>query len=262
MPNHLDFLVALDRWTRESLTGEVTTGYEMHQIAWTAGLAPQGQTPAAYWTGQLVDLGYVEPGPRAGMPAPIPPRVSWTDTELQAFTNYRVTSVGRQEAERLRQVRREQLTDIALGIELLSPTGWFLSPKALTGIERPVRDVRAALDDGRAEAAIGAAKDLVEAACKVVLAAGGATMPTGTSLPRLFTAASRVLGASDGDLGRSLTATVQRVAELRNTAGSGHGRAAAPDVSLAHARLAASAATAVSLFLLSGGGDLAPPEAG
>jgi hypothetical protein len=67
MPNHLDFLVALDRWTRESLTGEVAIGYEMHQVAWSAGLAAAGETPAAYWTDQLVDLGYVEPGPRAGM---------------------------------------------------------------------------------------------------------------------------------------------------------------------------------------------------
>ena len=161
----------------------------------------------------------------------------------------------------MRRARREQHTDIALGSELLTPTGGLLRQEAVAAIARPLRDLRSALDDGRAEAAIGAAKDLVKAACRVVLAAAGATTPTGASLPRLFTAAARVIGASDDDLGRSLTATVQRLAELRNTAGAGHGRALAPDLGLAHARLAASAGTAVATFLLSDTGDQVQPGA-
>ena len=41
-----------------------------------------------------------------------------------------------------------------------------------------------------------------------------------------------------------------RLAELRNAFGAGHGRAAQPDVSPAAARLAASAATGIALFML------------
>jgi Abortive infection C-terminus len=49
------------------------------------------------------------------------------------------------------------------------------------------------------------------------------------------------------DLGRSLTAAVQRLSELRNATGSGHGRATQPDVGKGIGRLAA---TGITLFLL------------
>ena len=35
--NHLDFLEALDRHTRAAPSGEVATGYDMHQLAWQEG---------------------------------------------------------------------------------------------------------------------------------------------------------------------------------------------------------------------------------
>lgn len=249
--NHLDFLEALDRHTRASQSGEVSTGYEMHQLAWQAGVAAPGDLSAAPWTGQLVDLGYVEPGSAVGGgPQPPPRRVGWSDRELQSFTAYRVTVAGRQEAERLRRARREQLSDLALGRTLISaPT--TLTSAAAQAIGRPLRDLRAALDDERPAATVGAAKDLVEAACKVVLAESGETGDGRGSLPALFTQARRAAGISDGDLGRSLASTVQRLAELRNAAGAGHGRVGAPDVTMVEARLAATSASGLTAFLLS-----------
>jgi hypothetical protein len=249
--NHLDFLEALDRRTRASPSGEVSTGYEMHQLAWQEEVAAPGELSAAPWTGQLVDLGYVEPDAAlGGGPQPPPRRVSWSDRELQSFTAYRVTAAGRQEAERLRRARREQLSDLALGRTLI-PAPRSRGGAAAQAIDRPLRDLRAALDDERPAAAVGAAKDLVEAACKVVLARSGRTGDGRGSLPALFTQARRAAGISDGDLGRSLAATVQRLAELRNAAGAGHGRVGGPDVTMAEARLAATSASGLTAFLLS-----------
>lgn len=245
--NHLDFLEALDRHTRASPSGEVATGYDMHQLAWQEGTAASAELSAASWTGQLVDLGYVEPGPATGgRTHPPPHRVGWSDRELQSFTSYRVTAPGRQEAERL---RREQLTDATLG-QALVPASVDLTDVAGQAVGRPLRDLRAALDDERPAAAVGAAKELVEAACKVVLAERGARADARGSLPALFTLARRAAGMSDGDLGRSLAAAVQRLAELRNAAGGGHGRVDAPDVDMGEARLAATIASGLTIFLL------------
>ena len=99
------------------------------------------------------------------------------------------------------------------------------------------------------------AKDLVEAACKLTIERGGGTVPGGVGLPAVFKEALRVGGRNDagGDLGRSLAAAVQRLAELRNAVGSGYGRASQPAVGAREARLAASAACALALFILTGG---------
>jgi hypothetical protein len=64
---------------------------------------------------------------------------------------------------------------------------------------------------------------------------------------------AKVAGRRDdaaGDVGRSLAATVQRLAELRNIAGSGHGRAEEPTVTVRDARLAGTAACGMALFVL------------
>jgi hypothetical protein len=59
------------------------------------------------------------------------------------------------------------------------------------------------------------------------------------------------LADAGSDVSRSLAATGQRLAEVRNTAGSVHGRAAQPDVSTRDARVAASSAYGTALLLLS-----------
>ncbi len=250
MANHLDFLDALAAHTDSAPSGQVSTGYEMHQIAWAAGLAENANTIAAMWTGQLVDLGYVEPGPVLGTRAAVPRRVSWTDHDLQSFSDYRVTGAGRQEVGRRRRAQRNEETDATLGYRLIGSDRF--SPNAAAAVGRPLQDLRAALEDERPEAAVGAAKDLVEAACKVVLDAAGTPAGNRSSLAGLFSDARRVLGIADADLGRSLSATVQRLADLRNTVGAGHGRSVASGIGMAEARLAASAASALAAFPLSG----------
>jgi len=66
----------------------------------------------------------------------------------------------------------------------------------------------------------------------------------------------KALQASSGgdaadDLSRSLISTTQRLAELRNDVGTGHGRGEQPKVSRRTGRLAASAALAVAEYVLS-----------
>jgi hypothetical protein len=68
----------------------------------------------------------------------------------------------------------------------------------------------------------------------------------------VFKQALGVAGRDDaaGNVGRSLAATVQRLAELRNAVGSGHGRAEQPTVTGRDARLAATAACGIALFVI------------
>jgi hypothetical protein len=108
------------------------------------------------------------------------------------------------------------------------------------------------LDNEQFVAAVGAAKDLTEAACKVAIEHAGGTAPSGDSLPSLFKEALALSGVAPayGEVGRSLAATVHRLSELRNAIGAGHGRAAQPDVDGRAARLAASAATGIAMFVL------------
>lgn len=255
VPNHLDFLEALDHHTRESPSGEVASAFELHQlVSAAAGLATSGSAPAAWWTGQLVALGYVRARPHMGTTREIPPAVPWTDRELDSFTGFQVTPLGREEADRIRRLRREALTDAALGRRVPVLEHAWLNDTQRTALAHALRDLQAALDEGRHGAAVGA-KDLAESACKVVLAHAGATPSSGSSLLALFKQAhAAVASPSAGPnsaLGRSLAATVQRLAELRNRAGAGHGRDAPADLDPAHARLAATAAGTVADFILS-----------
>lgn len=155
-------------------------------------------------------------------------------------------------ADRVRRQRREELTDSALG-------GGF-SPQLLAALSEPQRravlvpltNLRSALDDERYSSAVGAAKDLAEAACKLAIEHAGGAAPRSTDLQTLFKQTLYATGIEkvEGDVGRSLAATVQRLAELRNAAGSGHGRASQPEVTARRARLATTAACGIAVFVL------------
>jgi hypothetical protein len=120
-------------------------------------------------------------------------------------------------------------------------------------LSAPLRQLQAALDSDHAPTAIGAAKDLVEAACKVSLQRRQQEVPSSMSLTDLYKRTlPEMADPSAVALGRSLTATVQRLAEFRNAAGSGHGRASAPEVGATDARLAASASMAIAEYVLGG----------
>lgn len=255
MPNHLDFLEALDAHVRASAIGVIQQGGDLHTIAWDTGLLDSGNQAAARWTGQLVDLGFLTHGPKsAGDPRPMPTG-GWTPQDVFRFNDYTVTAAGHAEAETVRRRRRDSLTDEALGDAfpvLLRP--WMTETERRAIVE-PLAALRAALDAGRGPAAVGAAKDLVEASCKVVIARVNAEAGDNPSLPTLFKLAHGCIAGEEEDraaeaLGRSLASAAQRLAELRNAVGAGHGHASPRAVGLREARLAASASTGLSAYLL------------
>jgi hypothetical protein len=255
MPNHLDFLRALDDHIRGSSLGMVMQGSELHTIAQHAGLIPWGDQTAARWTGQLVALGYVTWHLQSGSDRrPIPVGTLWTPEDIQRFGDYMVTASGHAEADRIRRQEREAATDAALGAVLPQLLRPWMDGHQQRVIAEPLRSLRAALDSEQHPTAVGAAKDLVEATCKMLLLRANEQPAAGAALPTLLKAALEATATEhsepSGDLARSLTATVQRLAELRNAAGAGHGHAAAPLLHARDARLAASAATAIVAFLV------------
>jgi hypothetical protein len=252
--NYLDHLLAVDEFVRTSAAGCVTSGYEMHNIARDAGLVQAGSAIAANWTGQLVELEYLIHGPKsAGDPRPLLPGRMWNDADLQRFNDYRITAKGREEADRLRRQLREGGTDAALGLRFPNLTPAWMDDGQRRAVLAPLRNLQAALDHGNHGAAVGAAKDLVEAACKIRIESGGGTFSRTDSLTTLFKAVREANGPQGPgeELARSLAATVQRLAELRNAVGAGHGQSSVPtELGAREARLAASAAAGVASFAL------------
>jgi hypothetical protein len=256
MANYLDHLLAVDEYTRSAPAGCVQTGYEMHAIAQGAGLVEPGNLIAANWTGQLVELEYLVHGAQsAGDRRPLLPGRMWSDSDLQRFSEYRVTARGREEADRMRRLTREAGTDAALdgGFPYLAPS--WMSDDQRRAVLAPLATLRSALDSGDGAAAVGAAKNLIEAACKIRIEHAGGAYRRGDSLTNLFKAARETgeVAVPGEDLARSLNATVQRMAELRNAVGAGHGQASAPALGRRDARLAAGAATSVAAYLLMDG---------
>ena len=256
MPTHLDFLVALDDHLRNNHLDYLVYGHELYNIAQAARLCEAGSEQPAQWAGELVSRGYVTHSRlSAGDRRPLPDG-PYSAYDVRRVSDYGVTYEGRTEAERVRRQRREELTDAALcGVvpNLLQP---WMSEVQRRAISTPLSHLRAALDNEQIVAAVGAAKDLTEAACKVAIEHARGTAPSGDSLPSLFKEALALsdVDAAYAEVGRSLAATVQRLAELRNAVGAGHGRAAQPDVDGRAARLAGSAATGIALFLLAPSG--------
>lgn len=112
-------------------------------------------------------------------------------------------------------------------------------------------------------AAIASAKELIESLCKIVLERSGDTYPPGDDLPALYKRVAGLLklkaesvptsakgSETSQRILRTLTTTVQGLAELRNELGLGHGRTAPSPALRRHARLAVNSAVAVTEFLL------------
>jgi hypothetical protein len=253
--NHLDFLEALDGFVRDSSLGLVQQGGELHGIAQDADLVEPGNEAAARWTGQLVDLGLLKHGLKSmGDPDPYPTG-AWLPRDVFRFSDYTVTAAGHAEAETIRRRRRDSFTDAALGGVVPTLIRPWMSDVEKRAVWEPLAALRAALDAERGVAAIGAAKDLVEASCKVVVARAGADIGVNPSLPTLFKVAYRCVAGEDRStekLGRSLASTAQGLAELRNAVGPGHDHAMLPEIGVREPRLAASASTGLSAYLLSG----------
>lgn len=112
-------------------------------------------------------------------------------------------------------------------------------------------------------AAIGSCKELVESTLKIILDSANIAYGRGDDLPTLYKSVALHLRlnveavpanpkgshAAQGVL-RTLTTTVQRLAELRNELGGGHGRVTPSILETRHARLAFNSTVTVTEFLL------------
>jgi hypothetical protein len=253
-PNYLDFLVALDDHFLITNHDYVQEWSELHRIAQDAGLETRELPQAARWTGELHGHRYLTAQSRRFNQEI--PRVPFTDHDLQGLGEFRITPLGREEAERVRRQWREADTDALLGLRFPDLDRLAASDTQRHAIESPLRHLREALDQEQWDRVIGSAKDLAEAACKVGIALAGAETPSNADLPALV---KKALQATTGDedaddLAKRLVAVTQQLAHVRNTTGIGHGRSDQPDVSRSAARLAAATALAVAEYLLSANG--------
>ncbi|MEU8949641.1 abortive infection family protein [Streptomyces sp. NPDC048489] len=122
--------------------------------------------------------------------------------------------------------------------------------------------IRAGLERDPA-AAIASCKELVESLCKIILDHQNIEFPPGEDLPPLFKRVTTLLGLNADAVAdhakasatvvkilRTLTTTVQGLAELRNQLGLGHGRATPSPALTRHARLALNSTVTVTEFVL------------
>jgi hypothetical protein len=128
--------------------------------------------------------------------------------------------------------------------------------------EEHLRRIDAGLSSDPA-AAIGSSKEMVESTCKVILDDYSVAYTRKDDLMELYKKVADVLKlnaeavpdsargsqAAQGTL-RALVTTVQRLTELRNELGLGHGRTTPSAAATRHARLAFTAASGVARFLL------------
>jgi hypothetical protein len=166
MPNYLDFLVVFDDHIRQSSLAYVTYGSELDGLAASGLVSTDDTYIAPRWVGELVAAGYMTHGPlAAGDRQPLPVG-AFTSQDLSRVSDYRVTAAGREEADRVRRQRREDLTDIALGGAVARLLHAPMGDEQRAAIMVSATNLRAALDNEHHAAAVGAAKDLVEAACR------------------------------------------------------------------------------------------------
>lgn len=252
MPRNLDFLIALDDEIRANNLGYIQDGAGLQRVAHESGLA-QREDPwsAARWTGELVELGYVKHSkPGSGDRRPLPE--GWySDSDLYRFSDYRLTDAGHQAVARERLRRRQDVADAVIGPAFPGSILDQADEPRRRAIAEPVRRLRAALDNEHWFDVISASKDLVEAACKITIELAGSTPTPRADLPALAKEAQRARGDDEATpLSRSVIATIQRLAELRNDIGAGHGHSELPEVAHRAAKLAAGSACAVAAYLL------------
>jgi len=133
-----------------------------------------------------------------------------------------------------------------------------LSPIAKEAIRAADERLERAFGARDLEATIGAAKDLVETVAKVVLDTAGAVYGSNASVEGLASEALAALGLSAAiqghpslrGLSSSLVRVVQSVAELRNSDGTGHGRATRSSLDWSHAELSRNAAISWCQWIL------------
>jgi hypothetical protein len=136
----------------------------------------------------------------------------------------------------------------------------LLPASAREAIQTAIERIDRASSARDVEAIVGGSKELIETVAKAVLDASGT--PYGSNAP-LPTVTGQTLGALKIDpaalqgrpslakLSSSVQAAVQAVAELRNTDGTGHGRATRSNLDLSHAVFVRAIAVAWCEWILS-----------
>jgi hypothetical protein len=250
-PNYLDFLVALDHHFLNTNDDYIQEWSGLHRIAHDAGFETRELPQAARWTGELYGHRYLTAQSRR-FDREIP-TAPFTDHDLQGLGEFRITPLGREEAQRVRRQRREADTDALLGLRFPDLDHLAASDTQRRAIESPLRHLREALDQQQWDRVIGSAKDLAEAASKVAIALAGGETSSNEDLPALVKKALQATTRDPDadDLAKRLVSATQQLAHVRNTAGIGHGRNDQPDVSRRAGRLAAATALAVAEYMLS-----------
>ena len=114
------------------------------------------------------------------------------------------------------------------------------------------------------ELAIGTAKELIETCCKTILHERGVDLPSKPDLAKLVKTTAKELKLTPDDIPdeakavnsirrllSNLASVAQGMAEVRNSYGTGHGRAAGGrGLETRHAQLAVGAATTLAVFLV------------
>jgi hypothetical protein len=247
-PNYLDFLVVLDDYFLSTNNDYIPDSSVLHRIAQEAGLETRELPQAARWTGELYGHRYLTAESRR-FNQEIPP-VPFTDHDLQGLGEFRITPLGREEAERIRHQWREADTNVLLGLRFPDLDHLAASDTQRRAIDTPLRHLREALDQEQWDRVIGSAKDLAEAACKVAITLAGGETSSNDDLPALVKKALQAT-TRDDDLAKRLVSVTHQLAHVRNTAGIGHGRNDQPQVSRRAGRLAAATALAVAEYVLS-----------
>jgi hypothetical protein len=131
---------------------------------------------------------------------------------------------------------------------------------ARTAIQNATQRVQRASAADDVEQIIGTTKELVETVAKVVISALGGTYGSNTPMPKLARETVAALEMDPGtlgdrpalrQLGSALTSAVSAMANLRNSDGTGHGRAHPSNLDGSHATFAREAATAWCRWILS-----------
>lgn len=249
-----DLIELLDRLARDGATEAVlANGVAIIDAARNAGLIGNGgEEKAARWIGELINDERLRYGATSGGSRPVPPRATWSYSDVQIHHDYSLTDSGRRDAAETRRLRdRDRALEVFFADRALTPLAG-----SRAAIAEPARALQRALEEQRAPEAIGAAKELVESACRAVLADQGTPAAPTVGLAALVRLALVDDAASDEiddlriSLARRLAGVADALSVLRNTAGSGHGRAAPSAATAVDADLAAGVATILTRQVL------------
>jgi hypothetical protein len=253
-PTASDLCATLDRISRSAdNAAALDNGFALYEAVRDSGeFRAISIETVARLVGDLVtggELAFRSKHPGSRTP---PPGVGWTSSDLQSHLRYSLTEAGRREADRARRLRRDHAAGNALEGRFADGELDVLGPDGAEAVLHHVAELETALRESRWPAAVGAAKDLVESAAHAALAARGEPAAPRTKLQVLVrtAVAAEAEPYTGWSLSRSVATVAQSLGELRNAEGSGHGRAAPPQVTAVEAEFAAAISVSLARLIL------------